>query len=145
MYVTHSWVLLLSLDHFLSCESLLIRKIPIPWAWEREGGGERRKRGSGEGKREVERKRKKRRNRKRREDEEKEKMEEERRRKKWKRSGEELNPVSCHLHRSNPTISTLTLWRPQLPQSPHLHIPFAAGFIIQVLEGFLRNSSTKML
>ena len=108
------------------------------WRRTQEEGKWGRKEGGGE------KERKKRRNRKRREDEEKEKMEEERR-KKWKRSGEELNPVSCHLHRSNPTISTLTLWHPQLPQSPHLHIPFAAGFIIQVLEGFLRNSSTKML
>ena len=80
MHVTHRLVLLLSLDHFFSCESLLIRNIPIPWAWEREGKVGRED--GGEGKREAERKRKMRRNRKRREEAKEAKKEKEKRRRK---------------------------------------------------------------
>ena len=58
MHVTHRLALLLSLDHLFSCESLLIRNIPIPWAWGREGEKEEEKVGSGKG--EVIRKRKRR-------------------------------------------------------------------------------------
>ena len=54
MHVTHRLALLLSLDHFFSCESLLIRNIPIPWAWGREGGEEEEgKVGGGQGEDEV--------------------------------------------------------------------------------------------
>ena len=53
MHVTHRLALLLSLDHFFSCESLLIRNIPIPWAWGRGGKEEEGKVGGGQGEEEV--------------------------------------------------------------------------------------------
>ena len=61
------------------------------------------------------------------------------------KSGEELNFVQYMCEQCVPGTPTdfSSTWEQGYTLS--FHPPFAAGFIIQVLEGFLRNSSTKML